>query len=214
MSAFDKGKMRLVKETRWHREYALEKPNEFFQESKFTDGTASITLEELQKEWPNWSEWERIDFCQEVWVGQFPHLPDVIRFVMQHGNHETWSSIAFGIVDCLPPEESIPFLVRICRDDSRGGDTNLLAALAKTGAPEARMFLRSNLERLWADERLLMQEKHSNDVAADAVYCIQHLLELGEPAFEFVEKYQVLMNHPNESNREIVRNFLAKYFAG
>ena len=67
MPNLDKSKMKLVRETRWHREYALEEPNHLFQESKFADGSASVTLEELEKEWPTWSEWERIDFRGRVY---------------------------------------------------------------------------------------------------------------------------------------------------
>src|SRR6058998_1960129 len=103
--------MKLSRETRWHREYALEEPKAFYMESKFADGSASITLAELEREWPTWSDWERIDFCQEVGSATFAHLPDILRFVMQHGKMEHWSAIATYVVAHIPADEAILFLL-------------------------------------------------------------------------------------------------------
>jgi len=210
----DVSKKKLVKETRWHRTYTLEEPRHFYRESKFADGSAQITLEELAAEWPQWSEDERVDFCQEIGHAKFSHLPDVLRFIMRHGDHQTWSGIALAIVHQLAAEETIPFLLNACRESSVGEASNLLQALAKSGAPEAHVVLREHLDRIWKDERLFIAEPHINHIAASAIFCIQHLLELGEPTGKFENKYQVLLNHPNESNRRQVQNFLAKYFPG
>lgn len=84
----DLSKKKFVKETRWRRVYALEEPRHFYHESKFADGSAHITLEELAAEWPHWRQGERIDFCQEVGRATFSHLPDVVRFIMRNGDRE------------------------------------------------------------------------------------------------------------------------------
>jgi hypothetical protein len=214
MSLPDKRKMRLVRETRWHREYALEEPDHYFVESKFADGSAYVTLEDLAREWPAWSDWERTDFCQEVGHATFPHLPDILRFVMRNGDLKTWSGLALNLVHHLPADEVIPFLIEVCTQCPAGEGTNLLQALARSGAPEAHEILRSHLDRLWADERVFREEKFFNSFAADTTFCLQHLLELGENSPDLAEKYQALLKHPNESNRRSARHFLSKYFPG
>ena len=107
--ARDKSKMKLTSETRWHRSYELEEPKTFHHESRFADGSAHITMEELAREWPAWSDREKSDFAQEVGLATFPHLPDVLRFIMANGDEQTWSSIALDILHFLPRDESIPF---------------------------------------------------------------------------------------------------------
>ena len=229
MNQPDKSKMKLVSETRWHREYALPEPGHFCRESKFFDGSASITLEELEREWPNWSEAERIDFCWSV--GQalptgdgcgkkfqgaqtgkdvFSRLPDMLRFIMRQGNHRTWSAVALDIVRLLPKEESIPFLIMACRKCAMGEGGNLLQALAISGSPDARPMIRDCLDRLWQDKRMFQEEKHINHFAAEATHCIRYLLKLGDASPDLAEKCRALVNHPTPANRDSARNFLEK----
>jgi hypothetical protein len=212
MPNLDKSKMKLVRETRWHREYELDEPNHLFQESKFADGSASITLEQLEREWPTWSAWERIDFCYELSPPGCACMPEVLRFVMQYGDYETWSGIAADIVHHLPREEAVPFLLRVCRNCPPEDASNLSQALAKIGAPEAVSIIRSHLDSLWHNEELSKPAAHINWIASSVTFCIQHLLELGEISSDLAEKYRLLLDHPNESNRQSARNFLSKHF--
>ena len=54
--------------------------------SRFMDGSASITAEQLRHEWPTWKEWERVDFCQSSsWLYKQIDYPEMLRFIMQHG---------------------------------------------------------------------------------------------------------------------------------
>ena len=139
-------------------------------------------------------------------------MPEVLRFVMQHGVHETWSGIASDIAHYLPREEGIPFLLRVCRTCPPEAASNLSQAIAKTGAPAAVPIIRSHLDRLWSNEDLFKPEQHINSIAPGVTFFIQHLLELGETSPDLVEKYRMLLNHPNDSNRQSARNFLSKYF--
>jgi len=208
----DEAKMKLSRETRWHRKYALEEPKSFYMESKFRDGSASITLAQLEAEWPKWSDSERVDFCQEVGSATFPYLPDILRFVMRHGEVGHWSAIALDIVAFLPADEAIPFLKDAYVHCEIGHAANILQALSKSGAPEAHKIHRAYLEQVWVHADLLKQEQHINGIASEAVFCIAHLLGLGEPAAEFEDKFKVLASHPNEVNREMAKGFLGKYF--
>lgn len=192
----------------------MQEPNHYFVESKFADGSAYITLEDLAREWPAWSEWERTDFCQQVGHATIPHLPDILRFVMRNGDLDTWSGVASNLGHHLPADEVIPFLIEACRRSPMGEGTNLLQALARSGASVAHEVLRNHLERLWADERVFREENYINSFAADATFCLQHLLELGEKSPDLTEKCKALLKHPNESNRRSAHNLLSKYFAG
>ena len=54
--------MDLYNETRWSRHYKSPDGKRGYRESKFMDGSASITLGQLQVEWPSWNASERLDF--------------------------------------------------------------------------------------------------------------------------------------------------------
>jgi hypothetical protein len=209
----DKSKMKLRRETRWHREYETQEPGHFFVESKFRDGSVTITLPELKEQWGGWSDWERIDFCQELCQAGCPDLPDVLRFIMANGEPQHWSGIALDIVHHLPADEAITFLFDAYAKSDSGGAGNIIQALSKSGAPEAHKILRKHLQRLWQDPGLFTEEEHINTVAADAAHCLEHLLNLGEPAEEFRDHYEALLRHPTQSNRQIAQNFLTRHFA-
>ena len=125
---------------------------------------------------------------------------------------KTWSGIALTMVRLLPADETIPFLLKACREAPPGDAINLLQALAKSGAPEAHAVHREHLERLWKHEGIFAIEPRINRITFAAIYCIKHLLELGESPVEFAEKYRTLLNHPNERYRQHVHNILGKHF--
>jgi hypothetical protein len=178
----DKSKMKLRRETRWHREYEMQESGHFFVESKFRDGSATMTLPELKDQWSGWSDWEQIDLCQELCEAACPDFPDVLRFIMANGEPQHWSGIALDIVHHLPADEAIPFLFEAYSKSNSGRAGNFVQALAKSGAPEAHKVLRKHLQRLWENPDLFTEEKHINTIAADAAHCLGHLLDLGEPA--------------------------------
>ncbi len=202
-----------MRETRWHREYAMEEPKSFYHESKFADGSAVITLDELERESPTWSDWERVDFCQEVGFNTSPELPNILRFVMKNGERDHWSAIAMNVVAVIPPDEAIPFLFEAYSRCEIGEASNILQALAKSGAPEAHKIHRDYLRQLWAKPDLFKEERHFNHLAAEAVHCIRHQLGLGEPLSDFKEELEALAVHPNEANRTMVKNLIERYGA-
>jgi hypothetical protein len=155
---------------------------------------------------------EKVDFCQEVGRAKFDHLPDVLRFVMANGDHQTWSAIALDILHFLPRDESIPFLVVACKDCDLQRCTNLLQALSMSGAPEAHKIIRDRLNAIWEDPKLWQPEDKMNPLAADAVSLIRHLLALDERSPDLAAKYRQLIQHPNEWNRDFAKGWLAKEF--
>jgi|CXWL01.1.fsa_nt_gi hypothetical protein len=204
--------MDLVRESRWSRKYHSKDKNQGYGESKFMDGTASITLPELQAEWKKWDRIERLDFAYNIAWADKDILPDILRFIMSNGSFEDWSGCALSISSHLPKEESIPFLTKACKECPAGKSSNLLQALAHTKAPGVLVALRECLEQLWSNDALYVGEGWNNWIAFDAACCMQYMLELGEPAEALREKYEVLKKHANEHLRSTAMGYLSKYF--
>ncbi len=204
--------MPLQLETRWSRYYENKQRKQGLVESKFMDGSASITLAQLEAEWATWDESERLDFCQSVCCVDATVLSGLLRYIMAHGDFVSWSACALSIAACLPADESVPFLTKACNEAPAGKAANFYQALAHTKAPEARPILNAALDRLWHRDDLLHINGVVNDTASDAMWCIKHLIELGEPVSNLRTKYETLSKHPNENNRRFVSWHLAKLF--
>src|SRR3989441_11051496 len=92
----------LSRERRFSRSYHSEPHKMGSEVSRFMDGSASITSSELQREWPGWTDDERIDFCQSsCWLHGQPDFPDMLRFIMQHAGPDEWSGVAVSVASQL-----------------------------------------------------------------------------------------------------------------
>src|SRR4051812_23771852 len=211
---WDKSLMKLVRETRWYREYRQEGIEAIYVESRFRDGSASITLAELEAEWSGWSSWQRQDLAQQFCFASRPpeHL-GIVRFMMRHGDVSTWSAIASAVVHWLPHEESVPFILHAYSVCDPTKAANIVQALAKTGLPEAHKILRSHLATLWAHPDLMKHDRKMNHIASGAIFCLRHLLALGELPEEFRWQYEILLNHPCEWERQRTSNLLGRRFS-
>jgi hypothetical protein len=124
--------------------------------SHFSDGDATITLDELRRDWHNWPALERIDFCQSFCnSARVPERVDILRFIVAHGEHDSWSAIALSVAQELPLEESLPVLRLWCQTCEVGCGANYYQAVALTGDPEAHALLKKCFERTWQSSRLL-----------------------------------------------------------
>lgn len=204
--------MELVYETRWSRHYKDDDLQLRVCESKFADGSASITADELAKEWSHWDRKDQVDFCQSVIQAKFVHLPDILRFIMKNGDWETWSAIATSVVRNLPKEEALPFIEEACRVCPVGKGELLFQALAFHRSREVVPTLRECLSRTWSDSRLMSDDAVYDWAAHDATALIEYLSQLGERAPDLREKYQVLVNHPLATNRQNAVHRLTPYF--
>jgi hypothetical protein len=203
----------IIRETRWSRVYAKpDKPRHHYHESRFRDGTATITLDELQHDWDKWPEAEKIDFCQSlVWL-QIPERKDILRFLVGHGDCCAWSAIALLVALDLPPHEAVPALGMRCQSCEVGSGANYYQAIAKTGDPEAHEILKRCFQRIWNSDGLMDDADFCNWVAYDAICCVEHLLELNQEPEPFRTVYETLQTHPCKGTREATERRLAKYF--
>ncbi|HSH93564.1 MAG TPA: hypothetical protein VK968_05425, partial [Roseimicrobium sp.] len=154
--------------------------------SRFMDGSASITVSELQQEWAGWNECDQVEFCNHshCLAGQADY-PEMLRFIMDNGGPRDWSSLAINIARHLPREEAFAFLVRVLQDRSCPS-ANVSKAISMTKHPDAESELRRHLADLWANPDLWKDDPFLNWICFDAATCIGHLVELGAPAGDFV----------------------------
>jgi hypothetical protein len=185
-----------------------------FELSRFIDSTAAISFEKLAREWPNWNERERRDFCMACrWLAGQTDFPNMLRFMMQHGGPEDWSTIASCVAKQLPQEESFDLLTRALRSMELDQACNVVQAISLTGHPAAESVLRAHIATLWAHPLLWENDEFLNWLAYGASCCIQHLVEMGAQAEDFTEQVRALAQHPCAGNRDSCRRFLPKHYS-
>lgn len=186
----------IVRETRWSREFQSPDKRECFLDSRFRDGSASITLSELRRDWATWTDHEKADFSQSFVHYQGRRRCQILRFLMRNGNHSVWSAIAASVASSLPINESLPFLRECCKSSETGCSANYYQALWLTGSPEAVGVLWTALDRIWASPDLMTPDSFCNFTAFDAIWCIDALIRLGDPLDSLRDPYEKLKMHP------------------
>jgi hypothetical protein len=204
--------MELVYETRWSRHYKDDDLQMRVCESKFADGSASIGVADLGAQWPDWEPKERLDFCQAVTQARFPHLPDVLRFIMKEGDRECWALVATAVVRNLPKNEALPFIADASRTCPVGKGEPFFQALCFHRWPEAVPVLRECLSRTWSDRGLFSEDAVYDWVAHDATCLIEFLLQMGERSPDLKEKFNMLARHPLTNSRQNALHRLGPHF--
>lgn len=206
-------RMPLTEEGRYTRHYASEDSKMSFSVSRFMDGSARISEEELEREWRGWAYGDRLDFCNSCsWLAGQADFPEILRFVMRHGGEDHWSAVAGAVARELPQSEAFDLLVRALELAKDRPLSNLAQAIAGTGHAEAPAVLLRLLEKLWGSPELWEDDDFLNWTAYDATTCIGHLIEIGVPPDELGGKVRELAQHPCEGNRASCRRFLAKHY--
>lgn len=208
----DGDRMPLHCETRFCRHYRSENKKIGTTVSRFMDGSATITLAELERDWPTLTDSERTDFCQECsWLHKQADFPEILRFVMKRGSLGQWSAIALSIPR-LPQQEAFDFLTDALATAEIGRASNLGQAIGITKHREAEPVLRRRLDQVWHHKSLWEDDTFTNWPAFEATTCIAHLIELGADAKDFEDKVRELSQHVCNGNRKSCRNFLGKYY--
>lgn len=204
---------RPTHETRWTREYASPDRRYIRLESKFLDGTASITLDELEQEWPTWTESERSDFCQAWSCADVPNAENIVRFVVGNGDHLQWHLIALTVASELPTDEAFEILKNWSQcEQGVVPCACYIQALASTADPRVREVLRTCLDRKLKAIDFMDGSNWQNWIANDAIACTKYLLELGECRSEFCDVYERVKKHPSKGTRESAKRWLSRYF--
>ena len=181
--------------------------------SRFMDGSASMTVAELQRDWPAWTNDRRIDFCQScVWLDEQDDYADMLRFIMGHGSPEVWGAIALKVATALPREEAFPFLLDALHAVKIGSCSNITQAIAETKHPDAESVLRQHLRATWEHPGLWADDKFINWAAYDATTCIEHLIEIGASPADFEDQVRKLSQHVCSRNRDSCQRRLVQYY--
>jgi hypothetical protein len=206
--------MPLARETPFSRYYHSGDPKQGGHViSRFMDGSASITAAELQRDWPSWTDEQRVDFCQPChWLHKQADYADMLRFIMGHGGPSVWGAIAVQFATAVPGDEAFPFLLGILNATEIGEGANITQAIAKTKHPGAAATLRQHLRAVWNHSKLWIDDEFLNWVAYDAMTCIEHLIETGASPSDFEDQARKLSQHVCSRNRDSCRGRLSKHY--
>ncbi|MGI8966413.1 MAG: hypothetical protein ACR2H1_10060 [Limisphaerales bacterium] len=181
--------------------------------SRFMDGSASMTLAVLEREWPTWTPDLRADFVRSCrWLYQQADFAGMLRVIMRHGKPDDWRGIAVLVATYLFGNEAFPFLIEALQATEIGHCSNIIQAIAATKHPEAEITLRQHLQTVWEHPALWNDDEFNNWVAFDATTCISHLIELGASPAEFEDRVRKLAQHVCAGNRDSCPTFLSKYY--
>lgn len=201
----------LWKETRFMRRYKTKENRMGASIPRFLDGSASISMEELKRIWPTWSDEERDDFCSAA--GHIPaqaDKPDILRFIMQSDDPDHWSAIAMSLGVNLPKDEA--FAILVAKLGITHPSANITQAIAITKHRDAAVELRKHFEHIWKTPDLWEDASFQNWTAFDAICCIQHLIEVGIKPSEFDDYVQKLSKHQCRRTRETCSDYLGKHY--
>jgi len=198
-SVLEKGGVRfpLALETQFTRYYHTGERNTGGHTiSRFMDGSALITADELKCAWATWANEQKKDFCgASAWLHKQGDFPEMLRHIMQHGTSDHWAAIAESIALLLPCNEAFAFLQEALHSTSLGTGANFAQAIATTKHPEAELTLRLHLEALLKCPTIWNDYESRNPFAFEATICIRSLIEIGASAEDFEEAARKLSNH-------------------
>lgn len=139
----------LLRETRFCRTYSSPDKKRATTISRFMDGSASISAQELKKEWPNWPYPMRSVFCTNCgWLHKQEDYAEIMWHILNDADPDLISASSSKIATCLK-QESYPVLLTYLHQSLPGDGSNLVQALMETGHPAAEPTIRRRLALLW-----------------------------------------------------------------
>lgn len=202
----------LIRETRWNRMFRSFSCNTQTTISRFHDGSASITPEELETEWMMWNDGERWDFCNAIAWLPAEGRERICRFLACHATLDNLHNNVLTISTHLPATESVPWLIRCLAQRPPGTASNFLQALAHTKAPEAGPHIRLRLDECFAHPDFAKDDPFLNWIAAESLNAIKDLIELGYSPSDFREQALKLANHICAGVRDSFDRWLRKHY--
>jgi hypothetical protein len=203
----------LRTETRFCRDYLSQEHRIGTRVSRLTDGSASITMEELEKEWDNWSAVERQDLLFAlVDCDRTAAFPGMVRFMAARAEPTDWCNLAWLVADILPQNESFRILVdwlAAVKDDGAAG--NIEQAIAMTGHPRAAIILRQQHEQIWRRNDFNEGAQPDFHKTMRAAGCISHLIGLGANPGEFEPQVRQLWSKVCTRKRPFLHLLSAHY---
>ena len=228
----DSEPIRPPEETRW-----VSHENGVFR-SKIRFGSAQITMEELQRDWHDWSVFEQSDFACVVKDLGAPLRHQVLRFLIQNEpcRDETIlielpdaphlvlkcepedtlrlirGHLARSVANDLPIDESFPLLDDWCRT-TRAPIGNILQALDSLSADNGQATIHWLYRTIWSNNALVIREGHEPCyVPWDLCICLSYMLRAGADPASLRPAYDYLHHHDEEFIRNMCERRLTHYF--
>jgi len=186
----------IEKETRWNKIRYI---------SKFFTNEAAITLEEIIREWPKWSEEERCDFIFAFIVKNPITEEDVriIEFLLLENNSDCKGLLPFIFTNFPDPKQVSEFIERQIRR-TRLKETNttfhllpkFYEALETFGNSETIPLLKEKITEMLECQSLYEKGCGTNFVAEACVAALKALYKL-EPKDEYRRLLEGFKLHPN-----------------
>lgn len=208
---FDGRKLTLNRESRWSRTWLSPDGSFAYTESRFMDGSARITLDELEVAWASWTDLEKLDFCQNFGWVRGALLAKLARFVMNRGDSPTWSACALVIANAVPSEEAKNFFVRACESALPGHLANLMRSLVLVTRAAAIPVLHDCLRRIESSLDC-RDERDATRIGIDAVCCLKELLDLGDDPQKYRVLRDALVSHRSPHVRTFASGRLHRYY--
>lgn len=189
----------LIREQRWSRHFGTDEPVAIV--SRFEDGSASITYDELANGWATWSEYDRIDFCQNcTWLRGQPDLPDILRFIASHGDPSEWGGVALPIACTLPAAEAFATLEKMFEASVIGTRSNLVQAIGLVEHAGSLELVVADIRALAPLEATWHPDKFVNWHASELTCAVHSALNLGANAADYTDLVRRLASHPSPVN--------------
>ena len=202
---------RLVRETRWSREYQHADGSNALLDSRFRDGSATIGYRQLAREWDSWSDREKLDFCQSFAHYCGSGFAKMLRFIIANGNDFVWQTIATPVALTLPTEEAVAFLCDRIENSEIGRRANYFQGCWITGSYNTIPILKNALHQMWETPTHMLPDSFCNWVTYDAIWCIDALVRLGESKEQFSHRYEQLTRHSTMGSQAL--KWLGEHFS-
>ena len=160
-------------------------------------------VSELADSWIVWNETDRLAYAKQLARYEGEELPELLRFVMRHGDSISKLEISHKVACFLPEEEAVSLLLDCMSEDYLGPRANFIAALAMTRSDRTVDLLRSHLVKLYNSPDLWKNDDFCNYTALDLIWCLHYLIKLGVPPSDLNAIYLRMLDHPTMADYAI-----------
>lgn len=200
----------LARETPWSREYRKPDGTPALLDSRFRDGSATISYRQLSTEWDSWCDSEKLDVCQSFCHYHGRDVAAILRFIIANGNDLLWSTITIPVAMTLPAKEAVAFLRDRIENSEIGCLANYFQGCSITRSNDTVPTLNEAIIQIWQSPELMLPDSFCNWVTHDAIWCIDALVRLGEPTVRLANRYDQLTRHPTMGAQSV--QWLAEHF--
>ncbi|HRG99168.1 MAG TPA: hypothetical protein PLR99_23120 [Polyangiaceae bacterium] len=181
--------------------------------SRFEDGSARVTYDELAAGWATWSEHDRIEFSQNcTWLRGQHDFSDILRFIAAHGGPHEWDGVALPIAYTLPAAEAFATLQKMFEASVIGTRSNLVQAIGSVEHAGSLELVVADIRALAPLEATWHPDGFVNWHASELLCAVLSALKLGANAADYTDLVRRLAAHPSPANAAGARRDLCRHY--